>query len=222
MSEPFSLCTEDELLGFDNQQFQDSIRLEAIERGIKVPITLPDALRKAEWRGYSKPPEAVTVYELVAGYSSGGVAYLSQDLAERALEGALRVDQSGYNPVKYRLTSDGIEIKVRHVSTSEGVSKVAKFEEFVNEKEPEFDKLVAECLETFSEIRQRRYDAKVRQHKRAEYLRLAGGNEGIAKAFWSKTEGTGWPELEPNARDVAAIDRAKKPEAPVTNPDPAS
>ena len=29
--------------------------------------------------------------------------------------------------------------------------------------------------------------------KKAEYLRLAGGNEEIAKGFWSKVEKTEWP-----------------------------
>jgi hypothetical protein len=45
-------------------------------------------------------------------------------------------------------------------------------------------------------VRQQAYNAKVRAERKAEYLRLAGGNEEIAKNFWAKAEGTAWPTAE--------------------------
>ena len=54
--------------------------------------------------------------------------------------------------------------------------------------------LLDECENDLSGIRQEEYNAKVNATKRAEYLRLAGNDEAIAKAFWAKTEKTDWPE----------------------------
>ena len=112
MSKRFAEYTDAELIGINNETLNIAIRVEAIQRGIKPPITISEALRQ--------------------------------------------------------------------------------FEEFF-EDDTEFQKVVDECLERHSQVRQAAYNAKVRSEKRAEYLRLAGGDETIARAFWAKTEGTEFP-----------------------------
>ena len=58
---PFSQLTRNETLDLTNEELNDAIRLEAIDRGIKPPITLSEALRRSEWRGYKTQ---VTPFEI--------------------------------------------------------------------------------------------------------------------------------------------------------------
>ena len=62
MSKRFADYTDAELIGIDNETLNIAIRVEAINRGIKPPITLSEALRQSEWVGYQKPAEAIKVY----------------------------------------------------------------------------------------------------------------------------------------------------------------
>ena len=59
---PFHQLTNEEILALDNAQLTDAIRLGALDRGIEIPITLPDALRTSEWRGYEQPVSCVRLY----------------------------------------------------------------------------------------------------------------------------------------------------------------
>ena len=198
MSKRFNDYTDAELVGMTNEQFNDAIRIEAIERGVKPPIALSDAIKQSEWRGYSKPGNAVKVFCLKSGYHRNPVGWLDEAKALAALEGAVHVGSRYRNNRSETCIETGditIETVLIGVSDSE-VARV-KFEEALDDKESvEFTAIKDECIEKLGRVMQEAYNTKVRREKRAEYLRLAGGDEGIAARFWSRAEGSAWPTAE--------------------------
>ena len=192
--------TEVELLGLSNEEFSDAIRREAIYAGIKIPVTYSEALRSSEWRGYSAPAEGLRLYEVLRPgqyreMESSGIAYLSEERARAALEGAVGVYHDTYGEKagpKMAPQSAGFSIRAIVIGTSPATQAFAKLEE-ANEDTSAFDKLRDEWVERLREARQRAYNRQVRAERRIEYLRLAGGDETIARAFWNRAEGTNWP-----------------------------
>lgn len=193
MSKRFADYTEAELIGIDNETLNIAIRVEAIQRGIKPPITISEALRQSEWVGYQKPAEAIKVHRIRLGYHDSPFAWLDEAKAQAALDGMIHVEPIGYSASNgFKISDAKATVETVWVGVSKGESKAAKFEEFF-EDDTEFQKVVDECLERYGRVRQNAYNAKVRSEKRAEYLRLAGGDETIARAFWAKTESNEFP-----------------------------
>ena len=192
---PFSQLTRNETIDLTNEELNDAIRLEAIERGMKPPVTLSEALSRSEWRGYTKPAESIKVFTLKIGYHSSNFGFLDEKLAERALEGMVCVEENTYSNPRIKITQERPEVVTKFVGVEAGSQKAAKFEEYTQD-DTEFVKVRDECLEKYSEVRQQAYNAKVRAERKTEYLRLAGGSEEIARNFWSKAEGTSWPTAE--------------------------
>jgi hypothetical protein len=189
---PFSQLSRNEIIDLTNEDLNDAILLEAIDRGIQPPITLSEALRRSEWRGYTKPAESIKVFTFKIGYHSSNFGFLDEKLAEKALEGMVCVEENSYSHPKIKITSDTPQIVVKYLGVEAGSQKASKFEEFTQD-DTEFNKVRDECLEKYSEVRQQAYNARVRSEQKSEYLRLAGGNEEVAKKFWAKTERTEWP-----------------------------
>lgn len=195
---PFSLNSDEELLTLNNDQLVTAIRLEAIERCIKPPLTLPDALRKSEWVGFTIPAEHIEVFQFGSGWHRSGFGYLDRAKAVAALEGMIRIEVEGYGEKKVKISAGDIEIVSEFVGVRASDSKAAKFEEYCqDEDDKKFTALREECLGRYARVRQAAYDSKVRSVKKAEYLRLAAGNEEVARAFWAKTEGSDWPSEQP-------------------------
>jgi hypothetical protein len=191
----FSQLSRNEILDLTNEELNDSIRLEAIERSIKPPITLSEALRRSEWRGYQKPAEAIKVFRLRQGWYTTDFGWLDEAKAVAALDGLVKIEKIGYKDDNLKIVNSDVNVETVFVGVSKGEQKAAAFEAFY-EDTTEFDKVRDECIEKYSAVRQEAYNAKVRAERKAEYLRLAGGNEEVAKNFWSKTEGTTWPTDE--------------------------
>jgi hypothetical protein len=190
---PFPQLTRSEVLNLTNEELNDAIRLEAIERGIKPPVTLSEALRRSEWRGYQKPAESIKVFCLRAGYHRSEFGWLDEAQAQAALEGLVKLERNYSTPEGFKIAAAEAAVETVWIGVNVGNSKVAKFEEYLQDDE-KFNEVRDLCLELYSSIRQQDYNARVRAERRAEYLRLAGGSEEIAKAFWAKAEGTSWPE----------------------------
>lgn len=198
---PFSQLTRSETLDLTNEELNDAIRLEAIERGIKPPIPLSEALRRSEWRGYQKPAEAVKVFRLRQGWYTTDFGWLDESKAQAALEGLVKIEKVNYKDDNLRICSPDVNVETVWVGVNKSEQKAAVFREFYDDT-TEFDKVRDECIQLYSAVRQQAYDAKVRAERKVEYLRLAGGNEEIAKNFWAKAERTDWPtdaELTLNA-----------------------
>ncbi len=195
---PFSDYTDAELLTLDNTTFNDSVRLEAIQRGIKPPVPLSEALRSSEWRGYQCPGDAATVWEIVRPdqfrAEGSGIAYQTEERAQQALAGAIsiRYERYGNDQGFYFCPQEGWSIRKVSIGASKSSQAWAKFEAYTQD-DSAFEAVVKECTERWSTVLQAAYDAKVRAERKAEYLRLAAGNEEIAKAFWAKAERTEWP-----------------------------
>ena len=189
---PFSQLTDSEVLGLSNEDLNDSIRLEAIDRNIQPPITLSEALRRSEWRGYQKPAEAIKVFRLRQGYYVTDFGWLDEAKAVAALEGLVKIEKVNYNRDDLKISASEATVEVAWVGVSKSDDKAAKFEEFFQDNS-KFIEVRDECLDRYSKVRQDAYNTRVRQEKRAEYLRLARGNEEIAKSFWAKVESGEWP-----------------------------
>lgn len=193
MSKRFNDYTDAELLGIDNETLNNAIRIEAIQRGVKPPIPISEALRRSEWRGYEKPAEAIKVYRLRQGYYTTDFGWLDESKAQAALEGLVKIEKVSYKDDHLKICTPDVAVETVWVGVTKAEQKAAKFEEFY-EDTTAFDAVRDECLERFAAVRQAAYNARVRSEKRAEYLRLAGGDEAIAKAFWGRVEGGEWPE----------------------------
>lgn len=200
MTKRFNDYTNEELLQISNEDYNIAVRIEAIQRGVQPPVTLSEALRSSEWRGYQLPAEHTAVYEVCVkedAYSSlraTGVAYLSENRATAALSGLVVVDENRYGksgPIIKVNAECSVAKKFIGVSAAE--SKAAKLEGFLQDN-TEFDKIEEECRARLGRVRQDDYNRRVSLEKKTEYIRLAGGDEGIAKSFWAKVEKTEWPQ----------------------------
>lgn len=195
----FSGYTDDEILGLSSDQLEIAIRLEAIDRGVSPPMRLSEALRKSEWTGFQIPPDHIAVYEIVVQHQFNdhrtGLAFLSQEAAEKCLAGSLSLYSTGYGKDEKWVIKDS-EARILKVcipgAGGRFISKAVRFEEYVDDTDA-FDKVAQECVDRLSRVRQERYNLAVRREKKAEYLRLAGGDETIAQGFWAKVEKTEWP-----------------------------
>ena len=192
---PFFQLSRNEILDLNNEELNDAIRLEAIDRNIKPPITLSEALRRSEWRGYQKPGEAIKVFRLRQGWYTTDFGWLDESKAQAALEGLVKIEKVNYKDDNLRVSNADVNVETVWVGVSKSEQKAAAFEAFY-EDTTEFDKVSEECIEKYSAVRQEAYNTKVRAERKTEYLRLAGGNEEIAKNFWGKAEGTSWPTDE--------------------------
>jgi hypothetical protein len=202
----FSEYADKELLSIGNDELNNAIRVEAINREIAPPITLSDALHKSEYVGYQRPAEAVEIWEIQkqsrwGAHSNSGVAYLKKEDAERALIGMVSVEDA-YGDTPAKILSSEPRIVCRLVTLMKADQKGVKFEEFVQDN-TEFDKVVEECMGRVSAVRQAHYNQAVQQEKRAEYMRLANGDEAVAKNFWNKSERTEWPALQEQVAEPA-------------------
>lgn len=184
--------TDAELIQLDNETFNDAIRLEAIDRWVKPPVTLSEALRRSEWRGYKKPADFIKVFRIRVGYTSPDFGWLDEQKAINALEGLVELKDNYSRGHTLKVASEA-KIETVFIGTDPEQSKAAKFEEYAQD-DSEFSKIAEECVERLSKARQSDYDKRVRSERRAEYLRLANGDDAIAKNLWLKAERTEWPE----------------------------
>lgn len=192
--------SEAQKLNLTSEQITDSIKIEAIHRGIKIPYTLEQLTSRLGCQGFNLPADKQVFYEIVrckkyGGYERTGVCFTTAEEARSKLEGAICIDTEGYNEKERNVIIKGEwTVQEVYVTLFPLTSFATKLKE-VEDDSPceEFTKLCEECQTNLSELRQARYDAEVRQRKRAEYLRLAQGNLDIAKSFWAKAESSEFP-----------------------------
>lgn len=187
--------TETERTQLTDDLFYDAVKLEAISRGIKVPIPQAQALKNIGYVGFQIPPDAIRLYEICSGEQYGGakgtgICFSSEEAARGALAGAVLVYEDGYGATaRIKISSKEPSIALRYVgggSTKSFQSRIEESDDF--DVIEEFETLAAGCKDDCARIRQESYNTAVRTQKRAEYLRLAQGNEQIAAGFWTKVE----------------------------------
>lgn len=208
----YTELTKEEKTALSNDGFYTAVKLEAIQRGISPPISLPEALSKLEVRGYRIPPEAATFYEITAAgeYSQKetGIAFATAEEAQRACIGAFLLDRGyGHAP---RLSKSDFAVRQTLITLIPEANFATKLETYCPESK-DFDKVCEECRTDWQSVLQTDYDTRVNAEKRAQYLTLAQGNEDIAKAFWAKAERSEW-----GADPVSQV----KASAPKPAPDP--
>lgn len=193
--------TEVERAALDGEAFYDAVKREAITRGIKPPVPFSERLKTVGFAGYRVPADAVKFYEIVmpqryGGGKPTGLAYRTEEEAQRALHGAVGLSEEGYGATARTVIAAG-EWGVRHTYVSLAGAKdyTAAITESDDDCSTEaFDTLADECRDDAQRIRQEAYNKQVRAEKRVEYLRLAGGNAEIATAFWTKVETGSFPQ----------------------------
>ena len=201
----FDLTTA-ERLSLNDANFIRSIELEAAHRGVQLPTKLDDAMNLAGAKGFNIPGDASKVYELCARKTSygtperTGIAFLTEEAAKKALEGAVAVSESGYD-VNRKLAIqnpyESFEVRIGHIIHTPQKGYWTKLVELTEDTE-KFDKLCEECREDLQTIRQAAYDAQVTQQRRARYLELANGDEAVAANFWRNAFGTEFPAAPTN------------------------
>lgn len=193
---PFHQLSDEEILALTNETLTDAIRLGALDRGIEIPITLSDALRASEWSGYQQPAACVRVYcPFSASYDEPKLGYLSQSEAEAALNGLVKIGSVYRKGTSVPCIDPEYvpQMRVVLIGDSPSHSKAAAIKAEDDSPSEEFTEYRDECIEKFGAVRQSDYDRKVRLEHRKEYLRLAGGNEEIAKLFYDKLGKGAWP-----------------------------
>lgn len=189
--------TEEQKLAISQAEFETAVTLEAVHRGIEIPIPLPEDLEAAPFIAFHVPARMARVYEIISRnqFSSltfTGVAYKTQEEAERALEGAMMVEHDTYPKRINQIKEGEFAVATTFIPVLSERQVTARIDPFTRDTK-EFDKLVEECRDDWQNLHQKAYDLKVLQQKRARYLALAEGNEAIAAAFWRNVEKTEWP-----------------------------
>jgi hypothetical protein len=194
----YTHLSAEEKLQLTNEEYADAVRMEAVDRGVALPIRLSEALRNSEYRGFQLPAEYLTVWRIVSSgeysRSESDFAYLSEERAMSALDGMVCLKSSGYGANAKLTVSEGEpRLQKEFILRNSAENRAAKFIEFTQDTS-DFDKIEEECREDWSTVRQSAYNKRVNLERKAEYLRLAANNEEIAKAFWAKAERSVWPE----------------------------
>lgn len=190
--------TKEEKLNINESDLSAAIKVEAIQRGIKPPITLDQALAQTNYKGFTIPPDAITLYEIVVSqpYSSDcetGIAFRTVEEARKSIEGAMFLTGPDYTTKLRRIAGAASIREVYITCTQSRLSLLAKVEEEDLTPSRDFQTLADECMADLGSVMQDDYNAKLNTRKRAEYISLANGDEEIAKQFWSKIEKTIWP-----------------------------
>lgn len=192
-----------EKLSLDSEGLSKAATLEAIDRGISPPTRLSDALNLKDAKGWWVPADATKVYELVSknrAYSEPlgtGIAFLTEDAAKAALTGAFAVVLDGYDAKKrYKLMdpTDSFEIRITHIVHTPLSGYWTKLNQHDDADSAKYDEVLEECRFNLEGLRQQEYNRGVLQEQRKQYIDLAGGDETIARAFWSKTKSSPFPE----------------------------
>lgn len=179
----------------DEEGLADAIKLEAMTRGVLIPVTLKNAIETSGFTGYMASPDDQHFYCLRGGNYGETVVYLTEGAARSALEGAavLRDTYTAGRAVKVlddsHPTIERLTVPGRNYTLSaKGLEPY-----FSTNDSEEFAKIQKECIAAYEAGRQDRYNAAVAKERKQEYIRLAGGDAEIAKHFWLKTERLEWP-----------------------------
>lgn len=193
----YSELTTEEKLALNQEDFVNSVHIEAIHRGARPPLKLDDVLNQQAFNGFQIDPDSVPFYEIVLrksyGFQETGLCFKTEEEALNACKGAMGILDERYGADKRpRVVVGDFVIQARRVSLTKTKWFQVNLEEYINENEP-FDEVCEECTSDLSNLRQIKYNNDVLKLKRQQYLDLAKGDEAIASAFWAKTEGGPFP-----------------------------
>jgi hypothetical protein len=189
-------------LGLTDADFNEAVRLEAAKRGVRLPIPVADLIEHR--LGYTRPVDAVTVFEIMipSGWSGSQepckLAFKTSKAAEEAMEGALCLGGEGYGDARRTVLRGGaFGIRQVPISVERPLTRGETVKPAEDAGSPEFDALVEELMQDWKSVASADVAAKVRARQRDQYIELAKGDEDIAKAFWAKAyPDTDWPVTE--------------------------
>jgi hypothetical protein len=200
--------TSAERLALTNEELSDIVKVTAIEAGITPPMNYSDALNAAGYSGFRIEKNVTKFFEVHVpaeynGTKASGLAFGTLEEAEAFLSTASPhfIGETGYgSTARSVLLAGAPTVKVVFVgpekeeSYGSSIDKATVFDS--DDGEEAYDKFCKELEDAHATLRQEVYNAQARWEKRAEYVRLAGGDETIAAAFWSKAESGEFPAAE--------------------------
>lgn len=200
----FTELTTEELLNIDTNTLTDSIKLEAISRGIKIPLPVSDKLKKANYAGYQLEKNSGTVVYTIVDqdgyrYEQPKLGYLDRNKAVAAMEGLVTISEirnNKYQTIGFEVKHPDLSIKEVHTGVNSGGVRYATLEEITSEETEDYSNLVDECRAHYSTV--------VNEHRLTqrdfeiadEFLRLSQNNVKVAKDFWKLTYTRPWPYNE--------------------------
>ena len=193
----FSELTLTDFLTISDTDLTDAIRKQAIVNGLNIPISMPEALTKSTYAGYTPKTDTFTVWQIATkqgygGLTTGDTAYLTRQAAEFAMQGMILIKpitDKKYNTIGYELTDDNLEFRIieKSLGITECGKKLAHYSDLIKEVDPKpFMDFVDECITIVSETINEHRQKELNKVRMAEYLRLAGNDEVVAKSFWAK------------------------------------
>jgi hypothetical protein len=196
----FSGLSEAELLNFNADELNDSIKLEAIHQGIAPPVSLSEAIQKSGFTGHVPSKDDVAIYRLGTDGYGDEVGWLSEEAALMAMSGAVAL-RSTYknNKAGTEIATNQTVLVKRVILPGEAQTyRLAKLDEYVapNESAKAFGELAEVCYEIVRSHRQGAYNRQIAVERKAEYMRLANGDALVAMAFWAKAETLDWPDTD--------------------------
>ena len=116
----FSELTLTDFLTISDTDLTDAIRKQAIVNGLNIPISMPEALTKSTYAGYTPKTDTFTVWQIATkqgygGLTTGDTAYLTRQAAEFAMQGMILIKpitDKKYNTIGYELTDDNLEFRI--------------------------------------------------------------------------------------------------------------
>lgn len=113
--------TESEKLALSSEQMTDAVKIEAIHRGIKTPLSLDNIVENIGCYGFSLPADCKTFYELCTpkqygGVERSGICFVTPDEARNALKNALFVEEDGYPVKRAKIINGEFSVMERYVS----------------------------------------------------------------------------------------------------------
>jgi len=195
----YTELTAAEKVALTEEDFNEAVKLEAAARGIELPITLDEAMKRKPYIGFTIPPNAVRFYEIQIPNQYGnpkgsGLCFATEAEATNASKGAFSIEERGY-PVKQNVVCQGeFSVAARFVNGMPTPKTAQEHIETFEQDLTAFTALADECAKDWREVNQTAYNRQVQLRRRQTYLDLAKGDEAIAKGFWATTyAGVEWP-----------------------------
>lgn len=188
----FSQLSTRELWSLKDDEFLDSVKLEAAAHGFAIPLPVAKIAHRV---AYSQPAGAIPVY-CITDSSDPRFGYRTHAEAVTALDGLVRLEpihDRSYRRVGTKITPINDEICIRTVY----VGDITRLESSIPTDDTDYsayEKLLESCKAAHSAAVNTLHTSRRNEVARVEFLRLANGDKTVANNFWRSRYGSEMPE----------------------------
>ena len=209
MTNNFNELSRREKMALTEEQLMEAVKVMTLNQGKKIPISLSKELQKIITKTVTIPSNSAEFWEIFSPvrwssteYEPSGLCFDNKDLAEQVAQEGLYLNTDFADATKREISKMPLKVAIT-TFTSKGIA-FAEAIQVYKEDFTDFESNLQEALKEVQGYLQEDYNYKVSLEKKKEYLKLANGQESIAKAFWAKVETGEWPE-EPNPEDAFQV-----------------